>query len=379
MKQKLLRITLVSCLLITSLFFGGTAYAQDEELPDPGLTPDSPFYFLDTWGKNIGMFFTFGNEAKVRKALQYAEERLAETRTMAAKNRVREMERAANDYDGFMAMVNERLEAAVQQGLSDNISERVALATAKHLNILDRVKDQVPEQAREALTHARTASMNGQINALWALAKVKTERAIDIAADTIENQMERARVRASDNVTADVEEALDYAARIAALEEEMAAFAEEKGIDITAIEQRLAYSTSNRLDVLSRVYEQVPENARQAIENAIENSVRKYQRALEKLREKNALGDVPDEETVMNRIQAEVRERLRLSTANQTPDSDNPSVQVQVRAENQEQNRERTDAETGKPDTVSANQTREQSQTENRGKTRQNSPCCEDD
>jgi len=102
--------------------------------------------------------------------------------------------------------------------------------------------------------------------------------------------------------------------------------------------------------------------------------VRKYQRALEKLREKNALGDVPDEETVMNRIQAEVRERLRLSTANQTPDSDNPSVQVQVRAENQEQNRERTDAETGKPDTVSANQTREQSQTENRGKTRQNSP-----
>ncbi|MCK4273958.1 MAG: hypothetical protein KAW90_03620, partial [Dehalococcoidales bacterium] len=331
MKQKLLRITLVSCLLITSLFFGGTAYAQDEELPDPGLTPDSPFYFLDTWGKNIGMFFTFGNEAKVRKALQYAEERLAETRAMAAKNRVREMERAANDYDGFMAMVNERLEAAVQEGLSDNISERVALATEKHLRVLDRVKDQVPEQAKGALTRARTASMNGQINALRALAKVKTERAIDIAADTIEDQMERARVRATANVTADVEEALDYAARIAALEEEMAAFAGEKGIDITAIEQRLAHSTANRLETLSGVYEQVPENARQAIENAIENSVRKYQRALEKLRERNALGDVPDAETVINRLQAEVRERLRLSTASQAPDSDNVTVQVQVR------------------------------------------------
>ncbi len=374
MKQKLLRITLVSCLLITSLFFGGTAYAQDEELPDPGLTPDSPFYFLDTWGKNIGMFFTFGNEAKVRKALQYAEERLAETRAMAAKNRVREMERAANDYDGFMAMVNERLEAAVQEGLSDNISERVALATEKHLRVLDRVKDQVPEQAKGALTRARTASMNGQINALRALAKVKTERAIDIAADTIEDQMERARVRATANVTADVEEALDYAARIAALEEEMAAFAGEKGIDITAIEQRLAHSTANRLETLSGVYEQVPENARQAIENAIENSVRKYQRALEKLRERNALGDVPDAETVINRLQAEVRERLRLSTASQAPDSDNVTVQVQVRAENQEQNREQTNAETGKPEAVSANQTREQQQAENQEKTRQHSP-----
>lgn len=374
MKQKLLRITLVSCLLITSLLFGGAAYAQDEELPDPGLTPDSPFYFLDKWSKNIGMFFTFGNEAKARKALQYAEERLAETRAMATKNRVREMERAANDYDGFMAMVNQRLEAAAQQGLSDNISERVALATGKHLNVLDRVKDQVPEQAKGALTRARTASMNGQVNALRALAKEKPERAIDITADTIEEQMERARVRATANVTADVEEALDYAARIAELEEEMAAFAEEKGIDITAIQQRLAHSTSNRLATLSRVYEQVPENARPAIENAIENSVRKYQRTLEKLRKKNALGDVPDEEKVLNRIEAGLRERLRLNTASQAPDSGNVSVQVQVRAENQEQNRERTNTETGKPVTVSANQTREQQQAENQEKKGQRSP-----
>lgn len=374
MKQKLLRITLVSCLLITSLFFGGTAYAQDEELPDPGLTPDSPFYFLDTWGKNIGMFLTFGNEAKARKALQYAEERLAEARAMVAKNKVREMERAANGYGGFMAMVNQRLEAAAQLGLSDNITETVALATEKHLKVLDRVKDRVPEQAKGTLTRARTASMNGQINALRALAKGKPERAIDIAADTIENRLERARVRASDNVTADVEEALDYAARIAALEEEMAVIAEEKGIDITAIQQRLAHSTANRLETLSGVYEKVPENARQAIENAIENSVRKYQRSVEKLREKNALGDVPDEETVMNRVQAEVRERLRLSTASQAPDSDNTTVREQARTEKQEQKRERTDAETGKPEVVSANQTSEQSQTENRGKTRQNGP-----
>lgn len=366
MKQKLLRILLISSLIITSLFVGGTAYAQDEELPDPGLTPDSPFYFLDSWGKNIGMFFTFGNEAKARKALRYAEERLSEAQAMAAKNRIKEMTRAANDYERFMAMVNERLEAAAEQGLSDNISERVALATAKHLNVLDRVKDQVPEQAKQALTRARTASMNGQINALRALAKEKTERALDIAADTIENRLDRARVRATDNVTtnnvtADVEEALDYADRIAELEEEMTTIAEEMGIDITAIQQRLAQATANRLDVLSDVYEKVPENARQAIENAIENSVRKYERALEKLKEKNALGDVPDEDTVLNRIQAKVREKLGLVTATEAPDSDNITVDVRINTENHEKNRERADAETGKPETVSANQTQQHS------------------
>jgi hypothetical protein len=111
MKQRLLRIMLVSCLLITSLLWGGAVYAQDEELPDPGITPDSPFYFLDTWGKNISLFFTFGDEAKAEKALRYAEERLSEAQAMASKYKIREMTRAANDYDGFMAMVNERLEA----------------------------------------------------------------------------------------------------------------------------------------------------------------------------------------------------------------------------------------------------------------------------
>ncbi len=352
MKQKIIRITLVSCLLLTSLFIGGAACAQDEELPEPGLTPDSPFYFLDKWGKDIGMFFAFGSEAKARKALEYAEERLAEVRAMAGKNRVREMESAANDYEGFMAMVHERLETATRYGMSDNVSERVSLATAKHLRILDGIKDELPEQARAALTRARTASMSGQVNALRALARERTERAIDIAADTVENRLERARVRATENVTADVEDALNYAARIVELEEEITALAEEQGIDITAITQRLARATTNRLDILGEVYEKVPENARQSIANAIENSVRKYERAVEKLTEENAAGDIPDVETVINRIQKEVRERVRITTASEPADSDNITVEVRVRVENQEQNREgQPETETQRVDT----------------------------
>jgi hypothetical protein len=339
MRQRILRVILVSCLLLTSLFIGGAACAQDEELPEPGLTPDSPFYFLDKWGKDIGMFFAFSSEAKARKALEYAEERLAEVRAMAAKNRVREMEQAANDYEGFMATVHERLETAARYGMADNVSERVSLATAKHLRILDKIKDELPEQSRAALTRARTASMNGQVNALRVLAQDSMEKAIEIAADTIENRLERARVRATENVTADAEEALDYAARIIELEEELTALAEEQGIDVTAIIQRLAQSTANRLDVLSEVYEKVPENARQGIANAIENSVRKYERAVEKLTEENAAGDIPDVESVINRIQEEVRERVKITTAEPAPDSDNITVEVQVRVENQEQNR----------------------------------------
>jgi hypothetical protein len=323
MKQKIFRITLIGCLLITSLLFSGTACAQDEELPDPGITPDSPFYFFDNLGKKIGLLFTFGPEAKAKKALQYAEERLAEAQVMAVRNRVREMTQAANDYDGFMSMVKQRAEEARQQGVSDNISERVALATSKHLSILDKIKDQAPEEAGEAIIQVRTKSMNGQINALRTLAKIKPEKAIEIASATIENQLERARVKATENVTADVEEALDYADRIAEIEEEMTTIAQEKGIDIAPIQQRLAQATSNRLEILASVWGKVPETAKPAIENAIENSVRKYERAVETLKEKNAISETPEEALVMSRIQEEFREWLKLRTSSKGQVSDN--------------------------------------------------------
>ena len=369
MKLKKLTMILTGCLLTTSLLLSGTAYAQDEELPDPGITPDSPFYFFDTLGKNIGMFFAFGPEAKAKKALQYAEERLAEAQAMAVKNRIREMTQAANDYDGFMAMVNQRAEEVRQRGISDNITERVALATSKHLQVLDRIRDKVPDQAKEAIARARTASLNGQENALRALAKAKPERAIEINLATIESRLNRARVKASENVTTEVEAALDYATRLAEIEEEMVAIAQEKGIDITSIEKRLAQSTSNRLEVLTGVYEKVPETAQPAIKKAIENSVSKYERAVAKLKEKNALGEIPEVAPVLQRIQEEVTERFRIKTATEAQVSDNTSdnatTQARLQAEVQKgvkanvgEQTSKLEPEKSKP-AVSANKTQE--------------------
>jgi hypothetical protein len=365
MKKALWRILMVSCLLITSLFWGGTVYAQDEELPDPGITPDSPFYFLDKWGKNITMFFTFGAEAKAKKALRYAEERLAEAQAMAAKNKIREMTRAANDYEGYMAMVNERLEAAVRNGTSANVSERLSATAYRIHTRLCELKDRFPlrfsdnvttadaantEEACEIIERAKNVTIKGQLNALRVLAKNKTERALEISSETIEKLMERARirVRASENATAnasnDVNEALDYAARIDELEEEMVEIAEAKGIDITAVQQHLAQSTSNRLEVLTAVYENAPETARQGIENAIENSVEKYQRVVEQLKEKNIIEEITANATALQNIPAKIKEKLQLqvSTAAQVAGETLEKVMAQVKTENenQEQNSE---------------------------------------
>ena len=406
MKKNLLRVTLVSCLLITSLLSGGAAYAQDEELPAPGITPDSPFYFFDKWGKNVSMFFTFGAEAKARKALQYAEERLSEAQAMGNKNKVREMTRAANDYDSFMAMVNERLDEAFRHGTSDNISERLAGLSIKIHARLSELKDKIPpkgkpdidstdnktrekaasdrEKARETLDRAKIATINSQIKAIRILAKRNPEIALDIITETLEKLIERLRHEVSENVTTDntsgdIEETLDYADRIAELEEEMAALAEEMGIDITKIQERLAHSTANRLETLAGVYEKAPENARKGLENAIENSVRKYERAVEKLREKNIsdnVTDVTENMTALQKLPKSIKEKLNINISNKdrinNAISDNLSIKVRVEKEKQEQIKERlTNTENKKPGIASANQTREQKETENQEKNRQ--------
>jgi hypothetical protein len=367
MKHRLSGIIMVSFVLV-SMLSSGAAYAQDKELPSPGITPDSPFYFFDKLGKNIGMAFTFGSEAKARKALQYAEERLAEARLMATANKTREMEQAVKDYDAFMAKLKEKLGEIKQKGQSDNISEKVALATARHLDVLEKVKEQVPEKAREAIEHAREASLNGQVNALRVLAENKPERAFDICANVTAKQLEKVRIRITDNITAtNMTRELDNAVRIADLEDEMADIAEATGINVTAIQQRLANSTANRLEVLSGVYEKVPEKAQPAIANAIENSLKKYEKVVDKLADKNITSAVSVNDTI-KKVPEKIREKVQISLSNKAPaamtNPGNGSIKVMPQPTRPEPTTDRLEhKESPKPVTATANQTREPEKT----------------
>lgn len=51
-------------------------------LPAPGITPDSPFYFLDRVGEALQEFFTFNPAAKARLQLEFAAERISEIKAL---------------------------------------------------------------------------------------------------------------------------------------------------------------------------------------------------------------------------------------------------------------------------------------------------------
>ncbi|MFC2002107.1 DUF5667 domain-containing protein [Chloroflexota bacterium] len=275
------RITALCFLIIASLVFNGNAYAYDEKLPDPGITPDSPFYFVDNWGKKIEMLFTFGAEAKALKAIEYAEERLAEARIMAIKNRAEGIKQATGGYREYVAIVNEKSDEAIQQGISGDITEIVATATSKHLSILDTVKDTAPVEAKASIAQAQAASLNGQQNALRALAREKPQKALQISLANIEDRLYRVKAKAEENNTEALSDAVQDTEKLLAFVEELTTIAQGLGLDDSATEKLVSGATAVHLKILSEVYEQANEQAKMTVTNVLTQSEKKRDKVSE--------------------------------------------------------------------------------------------------
>ena len=71
--------------LLAAFMFGGVVQAQSDELPDPGMLPGNPFYFLKAVTEGIGTFFAFGDVKKAERFAFLAEKRLAEAAALAEK------------------------------------------------------------------------------------------------------------------------------------------------------------------------------------------------------------------------------------------------------------------------------------------------------
>jgi hypothetical protein len=77
---------IISVAVFGVLVFSSVANAQTNDLPNPGLTPESPFYFLDKFSESVREFFTFSQEGKARLQVAFAAERVAELQTILAKD-----------------------------------------------------------------------------------------------------------------------------------------------------------------------------------------------------------------------------------------------------------------------------------------------------
>jgi hypothetical protein len=123
---------------------GARAQEAEEEFSNPGITPDSPWYFLDDVLERAQLTFTFNEEAKARLELSFADERIAEVRAMIEEKKEDAAEKATTRYEAIL----ERVEG---KELSPEVLARITEATGKHEAVLERVLANAPEDAKEKL------------------------------------------------------------------------------------------------------------------------------------------------------------------------------------------------------------------------------------
>lgn len=107
--------------------------AQEVELPDPGLAPDSPFYFLELIAEEIVTFFTFGDVKKAERHAALAIERMTEAQAMMIKGEPELVEKALERCEKHLAKASSKIESAAAKGENTaEVAQTVAEITREH-------------------------------------------------------------------------------------------------------------------------------------------------------------------------------------------------------------------------------------------------------
>jgi len=320
-RQRRVSLWLISFLIVLSLISINVVLAAEEKesptigggySPVPaGLTPDSPFYFLERISEGIGTFFTFGDLKKAERYAALAAERVAEAQAVVEKGKPEAAQIALKRYEDQLNKSLAQAEKAKAKGLKvEKITQALAEATGQHLTVLEGVLEKVPENVKEKITKAKEVSAAGQKNALRALAGENPERATEINLKAAEARLNRAQAKTEEGEIEETEEAVKEFENQYKFGEEISQIAQGLGKDTATVEQLVGKATSVHLEILAKVYEKIPEQAKPAIEKAMEASVKGHEKAVQTLKEKNALEEVPEEISMPENVPKEVKERI---------------------------------------------------------------------
>lgn len=172
MSKKLL-VILVSLLLVGLAFPATPTWAQEQEgisigeVSDPGILPDSPFYFAKSWGRAIRSFFTFNTQEKAKLALRFANEDTLAIQKLCHQGECQLAEKHCEKFQEQFQRAIQWMERARQEGKDvEELIEKVKENHLRQQQVLARVLERVPEQAREGILNAITNSSVGLENAI---------------------------------------------------------------------------------------------------------------------------------------------------------------------------------------------------------------------
>lgn len=248
---------------------GGTVYAAQGSLPGDALYPVK-------LGTEQVMMWLGDDAAKAERALSFAERRVGEMEALAEKGRSQDLDLAVEKYDYARSMTVAAMKRARNKGPdAENVTARVAEAMAGHLPILDTLYDMVPDEAKAEIAYASNVAERGREDALAALARDDTMHAAEMNLAAMEGRLNRVRAKVQDPEALQI--ALQQFADMAGFVQEISQIAEETDVNVAEVAELVTEATSRHLEVLAELYEEVPEEAKEAVKWAMEESFRGYE------------------------------------------------------------------------------------------------------
>jgi len=144
-----------------------------------GMTPDQTFYFLDR------AFDVFKSSEELADERAYELAVLANKSAEGEEVRNKTMEKARERYEKSMEKVRQRAER------NEELAEKAANQSTNHLEVLSKVYDKVPEQAKPAIEKAMNNSVKGREDAINSLNKFNKSKAEKVQAMTNERIQQR--------------------------------------------------------------------------------------------------------------------------------------------------------------------------------------------
>jgi len=163
---------LLSFLILVAIFM---PFSSVSAATKPGIKPGNFLYFFDTAFEKINLFFIFSPEKKAQKALEYADERLAEAEALTEEKNTNAIKTAVAGYESNIALATEESKQIKDKGKAENLLTSIADNTSKHQEILSNVLSKVPNEAKEAIAKAIEVSRNGREEATKQISELKGE------------------------------------------------------------------------------------------------------------------------------------------------------------------------------------------------------------
>jgi len=179
---------IIVIIIIVGLFLISATTVQAswlKNLPGPQIMPDSPFYKIKIWYEKVITFLSFGDTKKAERYAELAERRLYEAEKMAEKGKEKLTQKLLNEYEKYLDKALEKADELKQQAVegakqkardkANQTLQKVSESTLKNQDILLRVYQLVPDQAKEAIERVMELTKAGYERAAEAVSGIKKE------------------------------------------------------------------------------------------------------------------------------------------------------------------------------------------------------------